>query len=266
MNEKIPLFFIIGLALVLFMYRGNIERNYFSPYYMPRVAEIGYGTGFFVNETDIITNHHVIKYCSDYRIKRPDDKLSDLFLVAVDPYNDLAVLRTGYRNQTSALIQVNEDANKNDEVHIIGYPSNNYHYTKAQVIVPDQSILVGPPAFDKEFMQRNVIYTDSVRQGNSGGPLLSDQAHVLGVVDTYTILTSNPHNRSVREEGDLSKLKFGTAIHTTRLAQFLDENGVRYTTAEASSSTPVLSDSEVERIGNQFIVQVECIIDKTLER
>lgn len=263
MNEKIPIFVIIALALVLFMHRDNIERNYFSPYYMPRVANIGYGTAFFINDTDIITNNHVIGNCRDYRIKQPDSKLSDLTLIAADPNNDLAVLRAGYRNPTHANINIYGNAKKEDTVHIIGYPSGDYHYTTAEIIVPDQNLKVGPPAFDQEFMQRKVIYTDSVRQGNSGGPLLNDKGEVLGVVDTYTIITTtDPHNSSVVEQEKLSQIKFGTAIHSARLTKFLDDNNIDYQLSQSHSHDIVASDSAIKSLGDGFIVQVECIIDK----
>ena len=187
MTEKIPILVIIFLVIIVIFHRQNVERNFFSPEYDNDAIILGYGTGFYINENHIITNNHVIDGCKNI-ITQNGLLINKLTVVASDELNDLAVLKTNKSVNYYANI-ANYNLEKNDKVHILGYPGGSYKYKIADIINADAQVPVGPPQFSKKFEQRKIIFTDSVRPGNSGGPVIDQQGNLVGVVDSYTKMT-----------------------------------------------------------------------------
>ena len=57
-----------------------------------------YGTGFFVADHYIITNHHIVKDCAAILVKYPSVRAEDAAVQASDPPNDLVLLKTDIAN------------------------------------------------------------------------------------------------------------------------------------------------------------------------
>lgn len=248
MNHKfinlIPIFVLAGLVLLFYTERSNIQRNFFSPEYTP-FAKIAYGTGYYINDRYILTNAHVIEGCSLLRVTTPDYARSEVELVAYDQQNDLAALKTTITPQSIATFTKNDNALKeNDPAHVIGYPGNRYNYVQASVVHPSNQA----PRVLRDgttFNEQKVLVTDSVRKGNSGGPLLNQYGNVIGTIDAVLTL---------KEVG--KGTTFGSAVHNDRVKTFLNQYDIPY--YEADNETP-LDNQTLESEANQFIVQIRCV-------
>ena len=72
---------------------SNIAVNY-DFYYRAIPAESGSGTGFLINKSGIIvTNYHVVEGCDRVGVDY-EGEMYETIIIAHDPKNDLAVLKT----------------------------------------------------------------------------------------------------------------------------------------------------------------------------
>lgn len=139
----------------------------------------GGGTGFFISETEVLTNHHVIERAivaeSSVRlgVKLKDERwAADVFLVDVDPVRDLARLRVTLGEPPASVVLGDAEAVMVGERAIsIGNPLGLEH-TLTDGIVSARRVYDG-----KRFLQTSV----PLSPGNSGGPLFDSRGRVIGV-------------------------------------------------------------------------------------
>jgi S1-C subfamily serine protease len=101
--------------------------------------------------------------------------------VVFDPERDLAVLHVpGLR--APALPFVGEPAGRGADAIVLGYPLNG-PYNAQPARISEARTITGPAIDDSTEVTREV-YTirGLVRRGNSGGPLMSPNGDVLGVI------------------------------------------------------------------------------------
>lgn len=140
---------------------------------------IGGGTGFFISETEVLTNHHVIVNAtvaeSSLRlgVKLKDGRwATDVFLVDIDPVRDLARLRVTLGEPPASVVLGDAEAVMVGERAIsIGNPLGLEH-TLTDGIVSARRVYDG-----KRFLQTSV----PLSPGNSGGPLFDSRGRVIGV-------------------------------------------------------------------------------------
>jgi S1-C subfamily serine protease len=89
----------------------------------------------------------------------------------------------------------------------------------------------------------------AVQSGNSGGPLLNEQAHVLGIVSMKLNVTEVE-----KLTGDLPQ-NVNFAIKSSQLVGFLDANQVDYQVANKSKS---LTSTEIAERARNFTAFVTC--------
>jgi len=105
-----------------------------------------------------------------------------------------------------------EQAQTGDNALVLGYPGGG-PYTASAARVREVLNLNGPDIYKAGTTQREV-YTvrGSIRQGNSGGPMVDDQGRVLGVVfgaavddsDTGFVLTAQEVSRQLNAAASAS--------------------------------------------------------------
>jgi S1-C subfamily serine protease len=102
-------------------------------------------------------------------------------VVYYDSDRDLAVLYVPGLT-APALPWSNTDAQSGDDAIVVGYPLDG-PYTPVAARVRDENMVRGPNIYESHDVVRQV-YTlrTNVRSGNSGGPLLDRDGHVLGVI------------------------------------------------------------------------------------
>ncbi|AQA23946.1 serine protease [Rhodococcus sp. MTM3W5.2] len=161
------------------------------------------GSGFVVAPERVMTNAHVVAGTTGVSVDTADGPL-DAEVVLFDPAVDVAVLAVpGLR--APVLPFAPEEATSGDSAIVLGYPGGG-PYTASAARVRETLDLTGPDIYRAAEVEREV-YTvrGSIRQGNSGGPLVDEQGQVLGVVfgaavdnsDTGFVLTAEEVSRQL---------------------------------------------------------------------
>ena len=186
--------------------------------------EIGGGTGFLVS-TDgmLLTNKHVVlDEEADYTILTNDGKKFPAKVLALDPFQDIAILKIETEqaiNETGELIQKSFPVVKlgdSDQLQIgqtvvaIGNALGEYRNTVSVGVVSGLGRTITAASGDFVETIEDVIQTDAaINQGNSGGPLLNLKGEVVGI-NTATVLGAQsigfaiPANKAKR---DIEQLK-----------------------------------------------------------
>ncbi len=148
----------------------------------PSCSKVLEGTGFVFAPHRVITNAHVVGGVKDPTVQiGGQGKLYDATVVLYDWQRDIAVLDVPSL-EAPALRFVTGAAHTGDGAIVAGFPENGgYDVRSARVRARIQAH--GPDIYRRGTVSRDVysLYT-LVRQGNSGGPLLTPQGRVYGVV------------------------------------------------------------------------------------
>lgn len=145
--------------------------------------DFGLGSGVVIdNEGHILTSLHVIQGATNVKITFFDGSESGALVVAKMPEKDIAVIQaTEPPAQLHPAVLGNPNAMRvGDEAYVVGNPFGLYSSMSAGVI----------SGFDRVFRLpgsgieiNGMIQIDAaVNPGNSGGPLLNRNGHVIGIV------------------------------------------------------------------------------------
>lgn len=154
------------------------------------------GSGFVVAPELVMTNAHVVAGTEGVTV----DSLGSVFdaeVVLFDPADDVAVLRVPGLEAPVLTFAANPAVSGQSAI-VLGYPGGG-PYTASAARVREILNLSGPDIYRTGTVEREV-YTvrGTVRQGNSGGPLVAEDGQVLGLVfgaavddpDTGFVLTA----------------------------------------------------------------------------
>ena len=148
---------------------------------LPPPRQVKTGTGFFVNGAGlVVTNWHVVESATHISVTNFQQKKYQAQLVAKDPACDLAVLKLSQRTKHWLPIQPSSNAvRKGTEVLTVGYPRVDLQGSESKVTTGVVSSLSGA-ANDPKSFQISV----PVQPGNSGGPLVTHDGAVIGVISS----------------------------------------------------------------------------------
>lgn len=203
----------------------------------PEPEYIGSGTGFYINDENIITNHHVISNC-EYLTDFADNKLT---ILQQDQVNDLALLRGKPNNSFLYISKISPDLG--EKIYVAGFPYNNtlkgFNFTSGNV-----SSLIGLGQDVANFQ-----ITAPVQPGNSGGAILNEYGSVVGVtvarIDDETIMQATntvPQN-----------INFG--IKNTILKSLLSDNNIDF---EEKDSYFRQSQKNIAKSSRESSILIKC--------
>ena len=148
--------------------------------------KVGSGSGFFVNSDGyIVTNKHVVSDSqADYTVIMSDGRELPATVLALDPVNDLAVIKVEGKDFPSLAFGNSDMLKVGQTVIAIGNPLGEFANSVSRGIVSGlkRHVTAGSQFGEEEETLRDIIQTDAaVNPGNSGGPLLDLAGDVIGV-------------------------------------------------------------------------------------
>lgn len=135
------------------------------------------GSGFIVGEGRVLTNNHVVAGCSRMAARNAAGQRVAARVVAVDPRRDLALLTVPAGLGPAVVFRDSPPVQRGENVVTYGYPLSGLLSSGPTLTTGTISALSG--------LRDNPLHfqiSAPVQPGNSGGPLLDAQGHVVGVV------------------------------------------------------------------------------------
>lgn len=140
------------------------------------------GTGFVFAERRVMTNAHVVGGVDEPTVQiGGEGRLYDAKVVLYDWQRDIAVLDVPDLN-APPLQFATDDARSGNSAIVAGFPENG-SYDVRSARVRGRINANGPDIYHRGTVRRDVYSLfATVRQGNSGGPLLTTDGRVYGVI------------------------------------------------------------------------------------
>ncbi|MFE5597753.1 MarP family serine protease [Streptomyces coelicoflavus] len=150
----------------------------------PDCGKVLEGTGFVFADRRVMTNAHVVGGVDEPTVQiGGEGRKYDATVVLYDWRRDIAVLDVPDLDAPALrFTDEDEDAERNDGAIVAGFPENGAYDVRA-ARVRGRITANGPDIYHRDTVRRDVysLYA-TVRQGNSGGPLLTPEGEVYGVV------------------------------------------------------------------------------------
>ena len=147
-----------------------------------RCGKVLEGTGFVYGRQRVMTNAHVVGGVAEPTVQIGGvGRVYNAKVVLYDWKRDIAVLDVPAL-EAPALEFAEKDATRGDGAIVAGFPENGA-YDVRSARVRDRVDADGPDIYHRDRVRRNIysLYT-TIRQGNSGGPLLTPDGKVYGVI------------------------------------------------------------------------------------
>ena len=136
------------------------------------------GSGFFITSTGIaVTNFHVVENASAVQLIDAAGVRSDATILRVDRANDLALLQVNNPGTSFLQVASSSSIRRGQKVYALGFPR-----TSIQGIEPKLTDGIISSLSGMRDEPRTFQITNPIQPGNSGGPLLTDDGRVVGVV------------------------------------------------------------------------------------
>ncbi|GAA0915677.1 serine protease [Virgisporangium aurantiacum] len=138
------------------------------------------GTGFVYAPERVMTNAHVVAGTKTVKVETESGSLNGK-VVVYDPERDLAVIYVPKLKATPLNFAPKQASTGADAV-VLGYPLDG-PYDAQEARVREVRNITGPDIYDNGQVTREVYTIKAlVRSGNSGGPLMSSEGAVLGII------------------------------------------------------------------------------------
>jgi serine protease Do len=147
--------------------------------------EIGGGSGFIISSDGMVaTNKHVVSdQSASYTVMTNDGNKYDAKVLAIDPTNDVAILKISASNLPVLDLGDSSNLKIGQTAIAIGNSLGEFRNTVSKGIISGlkRNVTAGSGLGDSENLSE-VIQTDAaINPGNSGGPLLDINGKVIGV-------------------------------------------------------------------------------------
>ncbi len=146
-------------------------------------VERGIGTGVvIIDNGTILTNLHVIAGAKRVRVTFMDGTESDAIVMSTQPENDLAVLRakTIPDDLEAATLRSTADLAPGDRVMAVGFPFGIGPSASEGIVSGLKREFRSPEG--RQNMKNLIQFDAAANPGNSGGPLVTMEGEVVGIV------------------------------------------------------------------------------------
>jgi S1-C subfamily serine protease len=151
---------------------------------------VSFGSGFVTQPGVVVTNAHVVAGGQDVRV-RSGNGTEGARIVLFDPRLDLAVL-TVPGLKAPPLPWSSEPTGRGLTGATLGFPGGRKNLTVKPAAVRRRVQAVGRDIYGRETVTRDVlILADEVKRGDSGGPFVTGDGEVAGVVFAAAVSESS---------------------------------------------------------------------------
>jgi S1-C subfamily serine protease len=148
-----------------------------------RAMERSLGTGVvIIDNGTILTNLHVVQGARSVRVRFANGHESEAVVINTQPENDLAVLKALSLpdDLEAATMRSTNDLNPGDQVVALGHPFGIGPSVSAGVVSGLKREFRDPDG--KKTLTNLIQFDAAANPGNSGGPLITMDGHVVGIV------------------------------------------------------------------------------------
>lgn len=184
----------------------------------PGCQKVLEGTGFVIAPNRVMSNAHVVAGSDSVTVDAGGQSY-DASVVSYDPNADISILDVP-NLPTAPLAFAEAAAPTGTDALVLGYPRGG-EFVATPARIREIIELNGPDIYRSTTVKREV-YTirGTVRQGNSGGPLIDRNGRVLGVVfgaavddaDTGFVLTGKEVSRQLAKIGNTAAVPTGACV------------------------------------------------------
>ena len=204
------------------------------------------GTGIVVTrEGHVLTNEHVVRQCDALELMDDVNARYKATLKASDPAKDLALLTAETRSAAVAVFRKDPIPRLGESVTTVGYPLVAVLGTRPSVGFGHIASTVGVRGNPAQ-MQISV----PVQRGASGGPVLDQSGHVIGVV-----VSKLDALKLAEKLGDLAQ-NVNFAVRGDTVRAFLEAQRVEFSVSDNATK---LENTELARRGTEVTVRVRCL-------
>lgn len=145
----------------------------------PQCGTMPTGSGFVLADDLIVTNAHVVAGVESPLVELPGEPSRTGTIVYFDPVDDLAVIAA---DVDATPLQLDESLGAGDPAVVQGYPHGGpLQSVPARVISTSENY--APDIYETSTALRSIHVIEArVEPGNSGGPLLTENGSVAGIV------------------------------------------------------------------------------------
>lgn len=141
----------------------------------PPTLHGGSGTAFAITDKGhLVTNAHVIEGAKSLKVKYPGGEIP-VKVLAVDEVNDLAILKL--EGETTPLVLETVNVRAGDDIMVAGFPNPAMQGNSIKLT---RGIISSTKGMRDD--ARHYQIDAAIQPGNSGGPILSMEGKVIGVV------------------------------------------------------------------------------------
>lgn len=152
-----------------------------------RCDDAGAGSGFLIDDDLVVTAAHVVKDAAEI-VLRIDDELVSGEVLGTNDLTDIALVRTARDSKGHQFTFIDGEPRIGTGIYALGFPrnvtvkdaegsDNGFTANAGAVTALNQTVDYGSGSIE------NMIRTDaSVDSGNSGGPLITQDGEVVGLV------------------------------------------------------------------------------------
>ena len=184
----------------------------------PECQKVLEGTGFVVAPNRVMSNAHVVAGSDSVTVEAEGAEY-EATVVSYDPNADISILDVP-NLPVEPLTFAEQPAKSGTDAVVLGFPGGgDFEATPARV--REIIELSGPDIYKSTTVNREV-YTirGTVRQGNSGGPMINRAGQVIGVVfgaavdddDTGFVMTTNEVSGQMARIGRTEPVPTGTCV------------------------------------------------------
>ncbi|QVI28816.1 Colicin V production protein [Mycolicibacterium neoaurum] len=184
----------------------------------PSCQKVLEGSGFVIAPNRVMSNAHVVAGAETVTVE-VNGETYDATVVSYDPNQDISILAVPELPSVPLVFDDSEAAPSTDAI-VMGYPGGG-DFTATPARVRETIELNGPDIYNSTTVNRTV-YTirGTVKQGNSGGPMVDKDGKVLGVVfgaavddaDTGFVLTAEQVLPQRMQVGNTAPVPTGVCI------------------------------------------------------